>query len=168
MADNVSPLAPEHFPDLPTIEGVRLTSAHCGIRYQGRTDLMVALLDAGTTVAGVFTRSLMPGAPVDWCRRALSRGKIRAIVVNSGNANVFTGRQGKAAVEATELLDRLRFVPFTVEIPEHEQDGKLPEPPAPTHGLGLFTEPVDQGPVSTLLGSKGRLSGGGGSICFSL
>ncbi len=101
MADNVSPLAPERFPDLPTIEGVRLTSAHCGIRYQGRTDLMVALLDAGTTVAGVFTRSLMPGAPVDWCRRALSRGKIRAIVVNSGNANVFTGRQGKAAVEAT-------------------------------------------------------------------
>jgi glutamate N-acetyltransferase / amino-acid N-acetyltransferase len=101
MADNVSPLAPAHFPDLPTIEGVRLTSAHCGIRYQGRTDLMVALLDAGTTVAGVFTRSLMPGAPVDWCRRALSRGKIRAIVVNSGNANVFTGRQGKAAVEAT-------------------------------------------------------------------
>jgi glutamate N-acetyltransferase/amino-acid N-acetyltransferase len=101
MADNVSPLAPERFPDLPRIEGVRLTSAHCGIRYQGRTDLMVALLDAGTTVAGVFTRSLMPGAPVDWCRRALPRGKIRAIVVNSGNANVFTGREGKAAVEAT-------------------------------------------------------------------
>ncbi|HEX4194894.1 MAG TPA: bifunctional glutamate N-acetyltransferase/amino-acid acetyltransferase ArgJ [Stellaceae bacterium] len=101
MADTVSPLAPERFPDLPTIAGVRLTSAHCGIRYQGRTDLMVALLDAGTTVAGVFTRSLMPGAPVDWCRRALPRGKIRAIVVNSGNANVFTGRQGKAAVEAT-------------------------------------------------------------------
>jgi len=101
MADNVSPLAPERFPALPAIEGVRLTSAHCGIRYQGRTDLMVAVLDAGTTVGGVFTRSLMPGAPVDWCRRALARGKARAIVVNSGNANVFTGRQGKAAVEAT-------------------------------------------------------------------
>ena len=101
MADNVSPLAPEHFPDLPAIDGVRLASAHCGIRYQGRTDLMVALLDPGTTVAGVFTRSLMPGAPVDWCRRALPRGKARAIIVNSGNANVFTGRQGKAAVEAT-------------------------------------------------------------------
>jgi glutamate N-acetyltransferase/amino-acid N-acetyltransferase len=101
MADNVSPLAPARFPDLPAIDGVRLASAHCGIRYQGRTDLMVALLDPGTTVAGVFTRSLMPGAPVDWCRRALPRGKARAIVVNSGNANVFTGRQGKAAVDAT-------------------------------------------------------------------
>ena len=101
MADNVSPLAPEHFPSLPPIAGVRLASAHCGIRYQGRTDLMVALLDPGTTVAGVFTRSLMPGAPVDWCRRALPRGKARAIVVNSGNANVFTGKQGKTAVEAT-------------------------------------------------------------------
>jgi glutamate N-acetyltransferase / amino-acid N-acetyltransferase len=101
MADPVSPLAPACFPALPAIDGVRLASAHCGIRYQGRTDLMVALLDPGTTVGGVFTRSLMPGAPVDWCRRVLPRGKARAIVVNSGNANVFTGRQGKAAVEAT-------------------------------------------------------------------
>jgi glutamate N-acetyltransferase/amino-acid N-acetyltransferase len=101
MADNVSPLAPERFPDLTAIAGVRLASAHCGIRYQGRSDLMVAVLDPGTTVAGVFTRSLMPGAPVDWCRRALPRGKARAIIVNSGNANVFTGRDGKAAVEAT-------------------------------------------------------------------
>src|SRR5215467_6524216 len=101
MADNVSPLAPERFPDLPTIDGVRMTSAHCGIRYQGRTDLMVALLDPGSTVAGVFTRSLTPGAPVDWCRKALARGKVRAIVVNSGNANVFTGKAGRAAVEAT-------------------------------------------------------------------
>ena len=72
MADNVSPLAPAQFPSLPPIAGVRLASAHCGIRYQGRTDLMVALLDPGTTVAGVFTRSLMPGAPVDWCRRRCS------------------------------------------------------------------------------------------------
>jgi len=101
MAENVSPLAPERFPDLPALEGVRLASAHCGIRYQGRTDLMVAVLDPGTAVAGVFTRSLMPGAPVDWCRRVLPRGKARAVIVNSGNANVFTGRQGKAAVEAT-------------------------------------------------------------------
>ncbi|HVA14279.1 MAG TPA: bifunctional glutamate N-acetyltransferase/amino-acid acetyltransferase ArgJ, partial [Stellaceae bacterium] len=101
MAEIVSPLAPERFPALPAIAGVRLASAHCGIRYQGRTDLMVALLDPGTTVAGVLTRSLTPGAPVDWCRRALPRGKIRALVVNSGNANVFTGKQGKDAVAAT-------------------------------------------------------------------
>ena len=99
--ETVSPLAPERFPALPAVAGVRLASTHCGIRYQGRTDLMVALLDPGTTVAGVLTRSLTPGAPVDWCRRALPRGKIRALVVNSGNANVFTGKQGKDAVAAT-------------------------------------------------------------------
>jgi glutamate N-acetyltransferase/amino-acid N-acetyltransferase len=97
----ISPLAPERFPDLPPIAGVKLATAHCGIRYKGRTDLMVALLDPGTTVAGVFTRSLTPGAPVDWCRKALPRGKARAIVVNSGNANVFTGKAGRKAAEET-------------------------------------------------------------------
>ena len=101
MADNVSPLAPESFPALPPIAGVTLATAHCGIRYKGRTDLMVALLDPGTAVAGVFTRSLTPGAPVDWCRRALKKGKARAIIVNSGIANVFTGRQGQRVVEET-------------------------------------------------------------------
>ncbi len=97
----ISPLAPVTIPDLAPLAGVRLATAHCGIRYRGRRDLMVAVLDPGTTVAGVFTRSLAPGAPVDWCRACLPRGKARAIVVNSGNANVFTGRAGSDAVEAT-------------------------------------------------------------------
>ena len=101
MAENVSPLAPESFPALPPIPGVKLATAHCGIRYKGRTDLMVAALDPGTTIAGVLTRSLTPGAPVDWCRQALKRGKARAIIVNSGNANVFTGRQGRSVVAET-------------------------------------------------------------------
>jgi glutamate N-acetyltransferase / amino-acid N-acetyltransferase len=96
-----SPLAPDRLPDLPVIGGVRLAAASCGIRYQGRNDVMVALIDPGATVAGVFTRSLMPGAPVDWCRQCLPRGKARAIVVNSGNANVFTGRAGREAVQQT-------------------------------------------------------------------
>jgi glutamate N-acetyltransferase/amino-acid N-acetyltransferase len=96
-----SPLAPARFPDLPPLAGVRLATAHCGIRYPGRRDLMVAVLDPGTTVAGVLTRSIMPGAPVDWCRGCLKRGKARAIVVNSGNSNVFTGRAGRAVVEET-------------------------------------------------------------------
>ena len=101
MPETVSPLAPERSPELPPIAGVKLGTAHCGIRYKGRSDLMVAVLDPATTIAGVFTRSLMPGAPVDWCRRVLPRGKARAIVVNSGVANVFTGRNGKSVVEAT-------------------------------------------------------------------
>jgi len=97
----VSPLAPTRFPDLPPIAGVTLASAHCGIRYKERTDLMVAVVAPGSAVAGVFTRSLTPGAPVDWCRKALKRGKARAIVVNSGNANVFTGKRGRDAVAQT-------------------------------------------------------------------
>ncbi len=68
MPETVSPLAPERSPELPPIAGVKLGTAHCGIRYKGRSDLMVAVLDPATTIAGVFTRSLMPGAPVDWCR----------------------------------------------------------------------------------------------------
>jgi glutamate N-acetyltransferase / amino-acid N-acetyltransferase len=97
----VSPLAPSRFPGLLPIDGVRLATAHCGIRYKSRTDLTVVLLDSGTAVAGVFTRSLTAGAPVDWCRKALPLGKARAIIVNSGNANVFTGKAGRKATEAT-------------------------------------------------------------------
>jgi len=97
----LSPLAPARFPHLPPLSGVKLASAACGIRYQGRDDLMVAVLDPGTAVAGVFTRSQTPGAPVDWCRKCLPHRIARAIVVNSGNSNVFTGRAGRKVVEAT-------------------------------------------------------------------
>jgi glutamate N-acetyltransferase/amino-acid N-acetyltransferase len=97
----ISPLAPAHFPDLPRIAGVRLAAYEAGVRYSGRTDLMLAELAPGSTVAGVFTQSTMPGQPVIWCRECLPQGRIRAIVVNSGNANVFTGRAGRAVVEST-------------------------------------------------------------------
>jgi len=97
----VSPLAPEKFPALAPIAGVRLASYAAGVRYSGRTDLMVAELAPGSTIAGVFTQSTMPGQPVIWCRECLPGGSVRAIVVNSGNANVFTGRAGRAVVEQT-------------------------------------------------------------------
>ncbi|GAN53075.1 bifunctional glutamate N-acetyltransferase/amino-acid acetyltransferase ArgJ [Tanticharoenia sakaeratensis] len=95
-----SPLA-RPLPELGTVEGVRLGSAEAGIRYSGRTDLMMAEFVPGTTVAGVFTRSKCPGAPVDWCKAALPHGVARALVVNTGNANVFTGRAGVDAAQAT-------------------------------------------------------------------
>lgn len=101
MAPAVSPLAPAKFPDMPAIEGVRMATAAAGIRYQGRTDVLLALFDKGTTVAGVFTRSKCPSAAVDWCRDRLKSGTVRALVVNSGNANAFTGRTGKAATRLT-------------------------------------------------------------------
>ena len=97
----ISPLAPERFPELLPIAGVRLAALGCGIRYTGRDDLMLVELTPGSAVAGVFTRSLTAGPPVLWCRDCLSGGKVRGIVVNSGNSNVFTGRTGRAVVENT-------------------------------------------------------------------
>src|ERR1700740_1076094 len=97
----VSPLAPARFPALAPIAGVRLAAFACGIRYTGRDDLMIAELAPGSAVAGVFTRSLTAGAPVVWCRECLVSGTVRAIVVNSGNSNTFTGRAGTEVVQRT-------------------------------------------------------------------
>jgi glutamate N-acetyltransferase/amino-acid N-acetyltransferase len=88
-------------PDLPPMAGIRLGAAEAGIRYKGRIDLVLAEFSAGTSVAGVFTQNKCPGAPVDWCRAALAGGQARALVVNAGNANVFTGEAGRAACRAT-------------------------------------------------------------------
>src|ERR671936_348242 len=97
----ISPLAPAQFPQMPPVAGVKLATAAAGIRYAGRTDVLLALFDQGTTVAGVFTRSKCPSAPVDWCRAQLKAGAARALVVNSGNANAFTGKSGRAATKLT-------------------------------------------------------------------
>ena len=97
----VSPFAPKSLPELPVIEGVRFATAEAGIRYKNRTDLMVAVMDAGTAAAGVLTQSKTCSAPVLWCRESLKTGAARALVVNSGNANAFTGKKGMEAVEIT-------------------------------------------------------------------
>jgi glutamate N-acetyltransferase/amino-acid N-acetyltransferase len=89
------------FPAMQPIAGVRLASYAAGIRYKGRDDVMLAELAPGSTIAGVFTQSTMPGQPVIWCQQCLPRGTVRAIVVNSGNANVFTGRAGWQVCEST-------------------------------------------------------------------
>ena len=96
----VSPLA-VHFPALAPVDGVRLGAAEAGIRYRDRTDVVLMELAAGTTVAGVFTTNRCPGAPVDWCRSAVKGGRARAVVINAGNANVFTGRAGHETCAAT-------------------------------------------------------------------
>jgi glutamate N-acetyltransferase / amino-acid N-acetyltransferase len=101
MTSAVSPLAPSNFPDMPEVAGVRLATGAAGIRYKGRTDVLIALFDPGTAVAGVFTQSKCPSAPVDWCRDRLKAGRASALVVNSGNANAFTGRSGNAATKLT-------------------------------------------------------------------
>jgi glutamate N-acetyltransferase / amino-acid N-acetyltransferase len=96
-----SPLAPEASPTLPPIAGVRLAARACGVRYKDRTDVCLMAFDPGTTVAGVLTRSLTAAAPVECCRKHLKGGRARAILVNSGNANAFTGKGGTASVDRT-------------------------------------------------------------------
>ncbi len=107
-APPVSPLAPAAFPALPAIAGVRFAAAEAGVRYPGRLDVMLAEIAPGASLAGVFTRSATRSAPVLWCEEKLAalQGGLAsdggfAILVNSGNANAFTGANGRAAVEAT-------------------------------------------------------------------
>src|SRR6476469_2499072 len=100
MAHQVSPLAPETFPELPPITGVTLAAAETGIRYKNRPDVLLALMEPGTTVAGCFTKSKSRSAPVDWCVESLGGGSARAVVINAGNANAFTGKAGVATVTA--------------------------------------------------------------------
>ena len=96
----VSPLAPACFPELPLIRGVRLTTARCGMKYQGRDDLMAMLLDPGSHVAGVFTESDTAAAAPRWNRQHCRNATARAIITNAGNANAFTGEQGMQDVIA--------------------------------------------------------------------
>ena len=101
MSAKVSPLAPKLYPELPELEGVQLSSIEAGIKYRGRKDLCLITFDKPAEIAGVFTKSRCPSAPVDWCRKHLSKGKVNAIVINSGNANAFTGKKGSEATAAT-------------------------------------------------------------------
>lgn len=95
-----SPLAPASFPDLLEVKGVTLSAVAAGVKYQNRDDVMLACLPRGTVIAGVLTQSLTASAPVDWCRKNLRHGRARAIIVNSGNANAFTGKVGYQHVKA--------------------------------------------------------------------
>ncbi|MFA5120811.1 bifunctional glutamate N-acetyltransferase/amino-acid acetyltransferase ArgJ [Zavarzinia sp.] len=100
---SVSPLAPEGMPELPPIAGVEIGAIEAGVRYKGRTDLMMMRFATGTVAAGVFTTSKCASAPVDWCRSILGKGGARAVVVNSGNANAFTGKAGAAAAKTVAV-----------------------------------------------------------------
>ncbi|AVA23147.1 MULTISPECIES: bifunctional glutamate N-acetyltransferase/amino-acid acetyltransferase ArgJ [unclassified Rhizobium] len=101
MSGSVSPLAPKSFVSMPALRGVRMTTASAGIKYKNRTDVLLMVFDKPAAVAGVFTRSKCPSAPVDFCRSNLPHGSARAVVVNSGNANAFTGLKGRQATELT-------------------------------------------------------------------
>ncbi|MBB3966243.1 bifunctional glutamate N-acetyltransferase/amino-acid acetyltransferase ArgJ [Rhizobium metallidurans] len=101
MSGSVSPLAPKTFVSMPALRGVRMATASAGIKYKNRTDVLMMVFDKPAAVAGVFTRSKCPSAPVDFCRANLPGGVARAVVVNSGNANAFTGVKGREATALT-------------------------------------------------------------------
>ncbi|WP_160011733.1 bifunctional glutamate N-acetyltransferase/amino-acid acetyltransferase ArgJ [Rhizobium sp. 18055] len=101
MSGSVSPLAPKSFASMPAVRGVRMATASAGIKYKNRTDVLMMVFDKPAAVAGVFTRSKCPSAPVDFCRANLSGGVARAVVVNSGNANAFTGAKGRQSTALT-------------------------------------------------------------------
>ena len=96
----ISPLAPKALANLPPLAGVQLATGDAGIRYKNRTDVLLAVFAPGTQVAGVFTKSKTASAPVDWCKASLKGATARALVVNSGNANAFTGKAGLEGARA--------------------------------------------------------------------
>ncbi|MBL8658330.1 MAG: bifunctional glutamate N-acetyltransferase/amino-acid acetyltransferase ArgJ [Rhodospirillales bacterium] len=98
-----SPLAPARFPEMPPVRGLRLATAAAGLRYRDRDDVLLVVLEPGSAVAGVFTRSQTAAAPVLWCRQILGEGQARGLVVNAGNANAFTGAAGDRAVQQTAV-----------------------------------------------------------------
>ncbi len=107
MSATISLLAPKSYPELPEVKGVRLSTAAAGLKYEGRTDVLLAVFDSPAQIAGVFTKSKCTSAPVDWCKQNLSKGVVRAIMVNSGNANAFTGKKGRASVElSADILSK--------------------------------------------------------------
>ena len=133
----ISPLAPATIAELPPVAGVTFATAETGLRYKGRPDLMLALVEPGSTIGGVFTRSKTRSAPVDWCRANLPHGTARAIVVNAGNANAFTGKAGERAVKATAAAAARAI-------------GCAPEE-VYVASTGVIGEPLDPGPITARL-----------------
>jgi glutamate N-acetyltransferase/amino-acid N-acetyltransferase len=146
----VSPLAPKQFPVLPVIDGVRFATIAAGVRYQGRTDVMLAELAPGTTIAGTFTKSATRAAPVLDCQAKIggTSDAGAAILVNSGNANAFTGKGGVVAVEAiTEAVAKVCNIPQSRVF---------------TSSTGVIGEPLPYDRVTAVLSDlKVKLDAGG-------
>jgi len=160
MSD-ISPLAPSAFPDLPPIAGLLLATHAAGIRYSARADLFLAEMAEGTTVAGTFTKSLCPSAPVDWCRRILADGDgtARAIVCNSGNANAFTGKAGEtaAALTAEVVGEALNIDPDRIYLASTGVIGETLPEEALRSGLPALAANLDNANTATWAAAAGAI-----------
>ena len=146
MALIISPLAPASFPHLPQIKGVRLSAAATGIRYKNRPDVLLALMDEGTSVAGCLTLSKSRSAPVDWCADNLKAGKGRVLVCNAGNANAFTGKAGVATVKAVASAAAKQFKCKMGEVFQAS--------------TGVIGEPLNPAPIVNALPELGAAASG--------
>lgn len=146
----VSPLAPAEFPTLPVIEGVKFSTAAAGVKYQGRTDVMLASLASGTVIAGAFTRSATRSASVLDCQAKLGQGSegAAAILVNSGNSNAFTGKGGVASVEAITAA-----VARTCDVPQSRVF---------TSSTGVIGEPLPHDRITAVLDTLAGQADAGG------
>ena len=146
MSTAISPLAPKSYPDMPSIDGMRIETAAAGIKYKNRTDVLMIVFDKPASVAGVFTKSKCPSAPVDHCRKSLMGDKARAVVVNSGNANAFTGSKG---VESTKLTAKAAAIAAGCKPGE-----------VFLASTGVIGEPLDAGKFSGLLDGMAKTAAG--------
>lgn len=152
MAVKISPLSPKTIQEIPPLLGVRLATAKAGIKYKNRTDLLFIVFDEPVNVAGVFTRSKCSSSPVDHCRASLPHGVARGVVVNSGNANAFTGRRGKQTTNAI-----VRAAASVLKVPENEvfiaSTGVIGEPMDETCVLKLLPDMVATAEEGNWLGA---------------
>jgi glutamate N-acetyltransferase / amino-acid N-acetyltransferase len=137
MALTLSPLAPASFPVLPEIKGVALAAAATGIRYKNRPDVLLAVMAAGTTVAGCLTTSKTRSAPVDYCAENLKLGKARVMICNAGNSNAFTGKAGIATVKAVAAAAAKQFKCRLTEVFQ-ASTGVIGEPMSPAPIVGAL------------------------------
>ena len=135
-----SPLAPSKFPKMFSVDGVNIATVATGMKYQGRDDLLIIDMAEGTTVAGALTKSSTSSAPVDWCRKNLKTGEARALIVNAGNANAFTGSFGIKVVNecVTAVADKLACRPSRVFVASTGVIGEL----LPYELITTFVEPA--------------------------
>lgn len=147
MVFKISSLTPQNIQELAPLSGVRIATAKAGIKYKDRTDLLFIVFDKPVSVAGVFTRSKCPSAPVEHCRASLSHGVARGVVVNSGNANAFTGSKGK-----TTTNEIVFAAANTLKVRENEIF---------IASTGVIGEPMDATGIVNLLPSMAETAGEG-------